>query len=74
MNMHDQTLEKLYASEPVAREKIKHSAGHAVFSNIGTNLILVTTEGGYGVVIDKGGNKTFMRMAGPASGSASSAR
>lgn len=63
--MHDDTLAELYAREPIAREKVARAAGHGVFSNIGTNLVLVTTEGGYGVVVDHATDeRTFMRMAG----------
>jgi lipid-binding SYLF domain-containing protein len=63
--MHDDTLAELFSRDPVFKEKLDRSAGHGVFSNIGTNLILVTTEGGFGVVVDKEtGTKTYMRMAG----------
>jgi lipid-binding SYLF domain-containing protein len=65
MKMHDDALEELYARDPIAREKIEHAAGHGVFSNIGTNLLLVTTEGGYGVVVDhESDDRTYMKMAG----------
>ena len=65
MKMHDNALEELYARDPIAKEKIDAAAGHGVFSNIGTNLLLVTTEGGYGVTVDhKTGEKVYMKMAG----------
>jgi lipid-binding SYLF domain-containing protein len=65
MNMHDDALKELFEREPVAREKIDRAPGHGVFSNIGTNVIFVSTEGGYGVVVDKAtGKKSFMRMVG----------
>jgi lipid-binding SYLF domain-containing protein len=65
MKMHDNALEELYARDPIAKEKIENAAGHGVFSNIGTNLLLVTTEGGYGVAIDhESGERTYMKMAG----------
>ena len=36
-----------------------------MFSNIGTNLLLITTEGGYGVAVDhETGKRTYMKMAG----------
>lgn len=65
MKMHDDALEELYARDPIAKEKVESAPGHAVFSNIGTNLLLVTTEGGYGVAVDrKTGERTYMKMAG----------
>jgi lipid-binding SYLF domain-containing protein len=65
MKMHDNALEELYARDPIAKEKIDNSVGHGVFSNIGTNLLLVTTEGGYGVAVDHAsGDRTYMKMAG----------
>jgi len=65
MMMHDNALDELYQRDPVAREKVENAAGHAAFSNIGTNLILVSTEGGYGVAVDHDtGEKTYMKMAG----------
>ncbi len=65
MKMHDDALAELYARDPVAKEKVEHAAGHGVFSNIGTNLLLITTEGGYGVAVDhKTGDRTYMKMAG----------
>jgi lipid-binding SYLF domain-containing protein len=65
MKMHDNALDELYARDPIAKEKIAHAAGHGVFSNIGTNILIVSTEGGYGVVEDhKTKERTYMKMAG----------
>jgi lipid-binding SYLF domain-containing protein len=65
MKMHDDALAELYARDPIAKEKIENAVGHGVFSNIGTNLLIVTTEGGYGVAVDhKTGQRTYMKMAG----------
>lgn len=63
-NMRVKALQELYKEHPIARQQIADAAGYAVFSNINTNLIFVTTSGGYGVVTRKGGNKTYMKMAG----------
>ena len=52
MKMHDNALDELYARDPGAKEKLARAAGHGVFSNIGTNILIVSTEGGYGVVRD----------------------
>ena len=65
MKMHDNALDELYARDPIAKEKIARAAGHGVFSNIGTNILIVSTEGGYGVVEDhKTKQRTYMKMAG----------
>ncbi|MCV6604441.1 MAG: hypothetical protein OIF34_03980 [Porticoccaceae bacterium] len=62
--MRSDALNDLYKEHPRARQQIADAAGYAVFSNINTNLIFVTTSGGYGVVTRKGGSKTYMKMAG----------
>ncbi|MDX1711984.1 MAG: hypothetical protein R3316_12705, partial [Rhodovibrionaceae bacterium] len=50
--MRSDTLAKLYAIEPYAQTRIKESVGYAVFSNVGVNLLLLSTGSGYGVVKD----------------------
>lgn len=60
--MRADTLDKLYAIHPVAREQIGQAEGYAVFSNIGINLFLLSTANGFGVLHDNGGGDTFMRM------------
>ena len=62
--MRNQALQELYKEHPQARQQVADAAGYAVFSNINTNLIFVTTSGGYGVATRKGGGKTYMKMAG----------
>lgn len=63
METHDDTLQELYRERPEAREKIENAPGYGVFSTIDTNLILVATGGGYGVVVDNAtGERTYMRM------------
>src|SRR5690606_1143580 len=62
-DMHDQTLQDLYRLRPEAREKVENAPGYGVFSTIDTNIILLATGGGYGVVVDNAtGEKTYMRM------------
>ena len=58
------TLSDLYAAKPVTRELIEHAAGYGVFSNISTQLLVVGTGNGYGVVVDNAtGKETYMKMA-----------
>ena len=61
--MKDDTLARLYEEFPVAKKQIKNAAGYGVFSNINTNLFLLSSGSGYGVVTDnKGKNPIFMKM------------
>ncbi len=63
LSMVDQTLSDLYAQRPEAKAKVRAAAGYGVFSNIGTNLIFVSTGGGFGVIRDnETGDDTFMKM------------
>jgi hypothetical protein len=41
--MAGQTLQELYKAEPAAKAAIEKSAGYAVFNNMGTNLLLLST-------------------------------
>ncbi len=63
LRMRDDTLAELYATEPLAKEKVEKAAGYGVFSNIGTNIIFVSTGGGFGVITDNStGDNTYMKM------------
>jgi lipid-binding SYLF domain-containing protein len=57
------TLSDLYKLKPGSREAIQNSAGYAVFSNLGVNLLLVSTARGGGLAVNsKIGKETFMKM------------
>src|SRR5688572_17217656 len=59
------TLNELYAAKPEAREKVAKSVGYGYFSNVNVNLLVLSTENGYGVVHDNtAGKDTYMKMAG----------
>lgn len=60
--MRTDTLNALYEIHPIAREQIQQAEGYAVFSNIGINLLLLSTANGFGVLQDNAGNDTYMRM------------
>jgi lipid-binding SYLF domain-containing protein len=63
LTMRDDTLTELYRQNPEAREKVEKAAGYGVFSNIGTNIVLVSTGGGFGVVTDNATlQPTYMKM------------
>jgi lipid-binding SYLF domain-containing protein len=58
----DEILAKLYAAHPEAKEKIRNAAGYGAFDNKNMNLFLFSSGRGYGIVVDKRGNETFMSM------------
>jgi lipid-binding SYLF domain-containing protein len=63
LSMKNETLAELYSKRPEAKSKIKNAAGHAVFTNISTNLFLFSSGSGYGVAIkNSNGKKTYMKM------------
>jgi len=57
------TLADLYKLQPTAQGAVQRSAGYAVFNNMGTNLLLLSTARGAGVAVDSKTKKdTFMKM------------
>ena len=57
------TLDDLYKLHPLARGAIAKSAGYAVFSNMGANVLLLSTARGGGLAVDsKTRKETFMKM------------
>lgn len=64
LSMHDETLGRLYAQRPTAKEVVDKSAGYAVFSNVNAQYLVIGGGGGYGVAVDRSsGYKTYMKMA-----------
>jgi lipid-binding SYLF domain-containing protein len=63
-DMEKDTLAKLYAQSPEAKDKVANGAGYGVFSNANVNLFVIAAGGGYGVVVDNAtGQRTYMKMA-----------
>lgn len=60
--MRDAVLADLYKEKPELKNRIKKAEGYAVFSNVGVNLVLASFAGGSGIVVDKRGRETFMKM------------
>jgi len=61
--MASAVLNELYKLQPGSREAIQKSAGYAVFDNMGTNLLLLSTARGSGVAVNsKTKQETFMKM------------
>ena len=58
-----EALEKLYAEKPGTRSELESAKGYAVFSSIGVNLFLISTESGGGILRDnRTGKETYMKM------------
>jgi len=63
LDMKKETLVRLYEETPIAKEQIKKAAGYGVFSNINTNLFLLSSGSGYGVVTNNEDKKPiYMKM------------
>jgi lipid-binding SYLF domain-containing protein len=61
--MAAETLQDLYKREPTAQAAIQKAAGYAVFNNMGTNLLLLSTARGAGIAVDEQTKQeTFMKM------------
>lgn len=60
--MAEDMLDELYKLKPIARDQVKKAAGYAVFSNVGVNLVFASFAGGRGVVVQRGGKRTYMKM------------
>lgn len=62
-DMRTEVLDMLYEDAPSAREDIANAAGYAVFSNIGINLLLVSTANGRGIAHNNASDQdTYMKM------------
>ncbi len=67
--MAGETLKDLYKLQPTAEGAIQKSAGYAVFNNMGTNLLLVSTARGAGIAVNsKNKQETFMKMVSAGAG------
>ena len=61
--MAAETLQDLYKREPTAQAAIQKAAGYAVFNNMGTNLLLLSTARGAGIAVnEQTKQETFMKM------------
>jgi len=61
--MAAETLTDLYKLQPASQAAVQKSAGYAVFNNLGTNILLLSTARGAGVAVNsKSKQETFMKM------------
>ena len=67
--MATQTLQDLYKLQPAVQAAIQKSAGYAVFNNMGTNLLLLSTARGSGIAVNtQSKQETFMKMVSAGAG------
>ena len=63
MKMAQQSLQQLYAAQPLARVAVEHAAGYAVFSDWGVKILFGGSGNGTGLAVNnKTGQKTYMKM------------
>lgn len=62
LTMKNDVLTELYKLYPQAEKQIASAPGYAVFSNANVNIIFASFSGGYGVVQEKSGKQTYMKM------------
>lgn len=61
--MRDETIARLIKSRPEVKKELAKAAGYAVFDAAQSNLILLVTSHGAGIVVDNAQQKeTFMKM------------
>lgn len=61
--MRDDTLQRLFKAKPQVKAEIAKAVGYAVFDASQTNIILLVTSTGAGLVVDNAsGKETFMKM------------
>lgn len=56
------TLARLYAAQPAARNVIARAAGYAVMDTFGVKVFVAGGGTGKGIAFDKAGHQTFMKM------------
>lgn len=61
--MANQTLERLYTTQPSAKNAIQKAAGYAVFSNFGVKILFAGGGSGKGLAVkNKSGQATYMKL------------
>ena len=61
--MAQDTLQRLYKSQPLAKKAVEGAAGYAVFSDVGVKLGIAGSGRGQGIAVkNKGKEETFMKM------------
>jgi lipid-binding SYLF domain-containing protein len=67
--MATHTLQDLYKLQPTAQAAIQKSAGYAVFNNMGTHLLILSTARGSGIAVNtQSKQETFMKMVSAGAG------
>ena len=62
--MRDAVLKRLLKAKPAARKELEEAEGYGVFDAAQTNVLVLVTSSGHGILVDNDGKKeTFMKMA-----------
>lgn len=63
LQMKQETLAELYRKQPQAKAHVQKAPGYAVFSSVGSKILMLATGSGFGVATDnRTGKNTYMRM------------
>jgi lipid-binding SYLF domain-containing protein len=61
--MAQDTLQRLYTADPIAKTAVEGAAGYAVFSNMGVKILVAGSGNGQGIAVNnKSKSETFMKM------------
>jgi lipid-binding SYLF domain-containing protein len=62
-DLANETLQRLYKAQPMARARVEHGAGYAVFNNMGIKILVAGSGTGKGIAVNnKTKKETFMKM------------
>ena len=69
LEMRDATIRELAQKQPESKRELANAAGYAVFSNIGTQFLIMSSGNGYGVAVDNTDHtRTYMKTLGLGAG------
>jgi len=58
-----EALAQLYREQPEAKAQLQRAPGYAVFSSVGSKILMLATGSGFGVAVNnRSGKQTYMRM------------
>jgi lipid-binding SYLF domain-containing protein len=62
-DLANETLQRLYKAQPMAKARVERAAGYAVFNNMGVKILVAGSGTGKGIAINnKTKKETFMKM------------
>lgn len=62
-SMAQDTLQRLYKTEPKSKAAVRHATGYAVFSDVGVKILFAGSGNGKGIAVNnRNKRETFMKM------------